>query len=77
MSPSIECSARYADNIPDQRRDTFERYGEAVIALVLSGGFDPNAITANSSGAAASYNAGPELKEFVNRNPVAPGRHST
>jgi len=26
--------------------------------------------------AVASYNAGPEVKEFVYRNPVAPGRHS-
>jgi len=26
--------------------------------------------------AVASYNAGPELREFVYRNPIAPGRHS-
>ncbi len=26
--------------------------------------------------AVASYNAGPEHREFVNRNPIAPGRHS-
>jgi len=26
--------------------------------------------------AAASYNVGPELREFVDRNPIAPGRHS-
>jgi GAF domain-containing protein len=26
--------------------------------------------------AVASYNAGPEIIEFINRNPVAPGRHS-
>jgi len=25
---------------------------------------------------AASYNVSPELREFVNRNPIAPGRHS-
>jgi PAS domain S-box-containing protein len=26
--------------------------------------------------AVASYNAGPELREFVHRNPISPGRHS-
>jgi GAF domain-containing protein len=26
--------------------------------------------------AAASYNVGPELRDFVDRNPIAPGRHS-
>src|SRR5262249_1364707 len=26
--------------------------------------------------AVAHYNVGPELKEFVDRNPIAPGRHS-
>src|SRR5262249_5183842 len=26
--------------------------------------------------AVASYNAGPEIREFINRNPIAPGRHS-
>ncbi len=26
--------------------------------------------------AAASYNVGPEVREFVDRNPIAPGRHS-
>src|SRR5262249_6338494 len=26
--------------------------------------------------AVASYNTGPELREFVHRNPIAPGRHS-
>src|SRR5262249_15586154 len=26
--------------------------------------------------AVASYNVGPELREFVHRNPIAPGRHS-
>jgi GAF domain-containing protein len=25
---------------------------------------------------AASYNVGPEVREFINRNPIAPGRHS-
>jgi hypothetical protein len=31
-------------NIPDQERDTFERYGEHVIGSVLAGGFQPTAV---------------------------------